>query len=91
MNFKIESNEIYLLNDEGIKLAFVKFPALDEKNVIVTTTYVSDVLRGQGIAGKLMQCLYEELKRTNRLAIMKCSYAVSWFEKNIDKQDILSK
>ena len=89
MNFTIESNEIYLLNDENIKLAYVKFPSVDETTVIVTTTYVSEVLRGMGIAAKLMDTLYSELKRTNRKAIMKCSYAESYFKKNTLKQDIL--
>ena len=91
MEFIIDENEIYFSNDEGVKLAYLKFPSIDENTVMVTTTYVSDVLRGQGIAGKLMQTLYDELKRTNRKAILKCSYAVSWFEKNQDKQDIFSK
>ena len=91
MEFKVEVNEIYLQNEEGVKLAYVKFPNIDDNTVMVTTTYVSDILRGQGIAGKLMVALYDELKRTNRKAIMKCSYAVSWFEKNQEKQDILSK
>ena len=91
MDFTIEKNEIYFLNDEGIKLAFVKFPSVDENTVMVTTTYVSDVLRGQGIAGKLMNALYEELIRTNRKAIMKCSYAVSWFQKNTDKQEVVAE
>lgn len=91
MNFTIESNEIYFLNEENIKLAYVKFPSIDDNVVMVTTTFVSDVLRGQGIAGKLMLALYDELKKTNRKAVMKCSYAVGWFEKNIDKQDILIK
>ena len=63
MNFTVESNEIYYVNEENIKLAYVKFPSIDENTVMVTTTYVSDVLRGQGIAGRLMNALYEELKR----------------------------
>lgn len=89
MNFTIETNEIYLLNNEGIKLAYVKFPSSDDNTVMVTSTYVSDVLRGQGIAGKLMEVLYDELKRTNRKAILVCSYAVKWFDKNTDKQDVI--
>ena len=91
MNFIIEENEIYLLNDNNEKIAFVKFPSESDTVVKVTSTYVSDVLRGQGVASKLMHLLYEELKRTNRKAIMICGYAVNWFDKNIDKQDILSK
>lgn len=90
MNFVIETNEIYLLNDNNEKIAFVKFPSENDTVVKITSTYVSDSLRGQGVASKLMNLLYDELKRTNRKAIMICSYAVKWFEKNVDKQDILN-
>ena len=89
MDFIIESNEIYLLDELNEKIAFIKFPTVKDGVVNITSTYVSDVLRGQGIAGKLIVLLYEELKRTNRKAIPTCSYAVNWFNKNIDKQDIL--
>ena len=89
MKFVIEDNEIYLIGSESEKVAFVKFPNVECGIVEVTTTYVSDVLRGQGVASKLMIELYEVLKRTNRKAILKCSYAIKWFEKNIDKQDVI--
>ncbi len=89
MDFIIESNEIYLLNELKEKIAFIKFPKVKDSVVNITSTYVSDVLRGQGIAGKLIALLYAELKRTNRYAIPTCSYAVNWFNKNLDKQDVL--
>ena len=91
MEFIISENEIYLVDEEGNKLAYVKFPSVDENTVMVTTTYVSDVLRGQGVAGKLMNALYDELNKTNKKVILKCSYAVSWFEKNTDKQNVIAK
>lgn len=87
--FIIKENEIYLLNENNEKIAYVRFPKTSEKVVKVTSTYVSDTLRGQEIAGKLMDALYKELKISNRKAILICSYAVKWFEKNIDKQDVL--
>ena len=89
MDFIIESNEIYLLNDEKQKIAYVKFPQIDENTVEVISTFVSDTLRGQGIAGKLMTLMYEELKKTDRKAKLVCEYAVKWFYKNVDKQDVL--
>lgn len=89
MNFIVEENEIYLLDENNNKIAFIKFPKVKDSIVNITSTYVSDVLRGQGIAGKLIALLYDELKRTNRKAIPTCSYAVNWFNKNVDKQDIL--
>ena len=89
MNFIVEENEIYLLDENKNKIAFVKFVCKNDNLVLVTSTYVSDTLRGQGVAGKLMNELYKLLKRTNKKAELLCSYAISWFEKNDDKQDIL--
>ena len=89
MNFIVESNEIYLFNEANEKIAFIKFPNINDNVVNITSTYVSDTLRGQGIAGKLIALLYAELKRTNRYVIPTCSYAVNWFNKNLDKQDVL--
>ena len=89
MNYIIETNEIYLLDESGNKIAFVMFPSINDNLVEVTKTYVSDFLRGQGVAGKLMNILYDDLRRTDRKAKLVCSYAVSWFNKNIDKQDVL--
>lgn len=89
MNFKIEENEIYLLDLNNEKIAFIKFPKIEGNLVDITTTYVSNELRGQGVAGRLLNLLYDELKRTNRKAKATCSYAINWFEKNIEKQDVL--
>ena len=89
MNFIIENNEIYLLNESDEKIAYVKFPDVKDGVVNITTTYVSDVLRGQGVAGKLLEFLYNEVKEKKLKVIATCSYAIKWFEKNIDKQDVL--
>ena len=89
MFYVFEENEIYLLSDDNEKVAFIKFPKVNNNVVEITSTYVSDTLRGKGIAGKLINSLYDELKRTGRKAILKCSYAIKWFEDNLDKQDVL--
>lgn len=88
-DFMIEENAIYLLNENNEEIAYVRFPKINDEVVKVTSTYVSDTLRGLGIASKLMEALYLELKNSNRKAILICSYAIKWFEKNVDKQDVL--
>ena len=89
MHYEIQTNEIFILDENNEKIAFIKFPNVSDNVVNITTTYVSDVLRGQGIAGKLINLVYDEVKRTNRYVIPTCSYAVNWFNKNLDKQDVL--
>lgn len=48
----------------------------------VNHTFVDASLRGQGIAGKLMNELADELDKRGLKAVPTCSYAVGWFEKH---------
>ncbi len=89
MEYKISENEIILANDNNETLAYVTFPYIKPGVVEITHTVVSESLKGQGIAGKLMEMLYNELKDRGLKAKLTCSYAVVWYEKNPSKKDIL--
>lgn len=91
MEFKKESNRIYLENENGEMVAEITFPNISDKVVDINRTFVDDSLRGQGIAGKLMEELVEELKNTGKHAVPTCSYAAKWFEKNKEYDYLLSK
>lgn len=89
MDFKQKSNMIYLENEEGDIIAKVTFPDIKPGVVTINHTFVDDSLRGQGIAGKLMEEAYKKIKGDNKKVIPTCSYAVKWFEKNEAYRDIL--
>jgi len=89
MEFKIYDYKIEYVNDTEV-LAYVTFPLESEGVVNITRTVVSDTLRGQGIAGKLMNLAYETISQRGLKAKLTCSYAIGWFEKNQDKRDILA-
>ena len=91
MKYIVEDFRIYLVNDEGNILAFVTFPPVEENVVMLNHTYVDNSLRGQGIASVLLEKAYEKIKQSNFKVIPSCSYAVKWFEKHEDKQDIVRK
>lgn len=55
MEFIYEANRIYINDEEGKMIAEITFPLIGDKLVDLDHTYVSNVLRGQGIAGKLME------------------------------------
>ena len=79
MAFEVQENRIvYWQNDEI--LAEITFPAWKENIVNIDHTFVDETLRGQGVAGQLMQRTAEELRRTGRKAVATCSYAKKWFE-----------
>jgi len=79
MDFIVEKNRIYKLDENGKLLAEVLFPESEDGTVTITRTFVDDSLRGQGVAGKLILALTEELKSQGKPAEPACSYAVKWF------------
>lgn len=90
MDFIHDKNRIALYDPMQKLLAEVTFPDADEKTVNINHTFVDTSLRGQGVAGKLMKELAEELRSQQKKAVLTCSYAVQWFEERQDEyRDIL--
>ncbi len=90
MDFKYEKNRIFLEDESGECIAEVTFPDVSNNRVNVNHTYVNRCLRGQGIADKLMTALAADLRKNNKKATATCSYAVDWFEKHPDYEDVYS-
>lgn len=91
MNFAHNENQISLYSETNELLAEVTFPYTDSrKNTVnIDHTFVDASLRGQGIAGKLMSELTEDLEKRDLKAVPTCSYAVSWFEKHPEHAHLL--
>lgn len=80
MNFIRHSNQIALYDDNQQLLADVTFPDIDSDTINLNHTYVADTLRGQGVAGKLMEEVVQVMTEQNKKAVLTCSYAVKWFK-----------
>lgn len=91
MEWKIEKNHISLLNEKQQIMAYVTFPEVGANTVDIAHTVVSPALRGQGIAGKLMEKLTEVLRADGRKAVLSCAYAVRWFNEHPENADVLAK
>ena len=91
MNFIHEQNKIYLNDDNNHMIAVVTFPKEKENVVNIDHTYVDNSLRGQGIAGKLMEETVAQLRENNLKARASCSYASKWFEEHPECADVLDK
>ncbi|MGD9761410.1 MAG: GNAT family N-acetyltransferase [Candidatus Izemoplasmatales bacterium] len=89
MNLIYENNRIYSEREDGLLLAEVTFPARDEKRVDVNHVYVDESLRGQGLASNLMLEAYNFIKAKNLKIVAKCPYAIDWFKKHENYQDIV--
>ena len=88
MNFQYDVDRIFAM-ENGKLLAEINFPHRDEKRVNITHVFVDESLRGKGVASHLMELAYSYLKGRGLLIIAKCPYAIEWFKKHIEYQDIV--
>jgi len=89
MEFIYENNRIYAEGENHLLLAEVTFPARDETRVNIDHVYVDPSLRGGGVAQDLMLKAYDYIKSKNLKIIAKCPYAISWFKRFEQYQDIV--
>ncbi|MBP5437917.1 MAG: N-acetyltransferase [Treponema sp.] len=87
MDFIKEDNRIYATGEDGNVVAEVTFPVKDGIATI-DHTFVADSLRGQGIAGKLMEEAVAKIQADGNKIAATCSYAVSWLKKHPEVQHI---
>ena len=80
--FVTEENRICMRADAGRIIAEVTFPETSENVYTIDHTFVDSSLRGQGIAGKLVQAAVDEIEKKGGKVTATCSYAVSWLEKH---------
>lgn len=91
MEFIYESNRVYVVNEEKKLIVNATFPFIKEGVVVVDHTFVDPSLRGQGIASILMMHVYEHIKKLNLKAVATCPYAVVWFKKHPECNDIIDQ
>lgn len=89
MEYIYQEDRIFSIDEDGQLLAEVTFPARDISRVNIDHVYVDESLRGQGIASKIMLEAYKYLKEKNLKIVAKCPYAINWFKKHEEYQDIV--
>lgn len=85
MEFLVEEGRIFHQDEQQNVLAEVTYSPVRAGVVDIYHTYVAPSLRGQGIAGQLMEALSEELRTRGLKAVASCSYADVWLERNRGK------
>ena len=91
MEFLHEANRIYMTDNGGKTIAEVLFPAENGDTVNITHTVVDVSLRGQGVAGKLLEAVVEQLILDHKKARLTCSYAIKWFGEHPEHADLVIK
>ena len=89
MEFRHEPGRIWMESAKGELLAEVLFPVVESGIVEITHTFVDDSLRGQGVAGKLMAAVAEELRSEHKKAKPTCTYAAAWFRRYSEYADLV--
>ena len=82
MEFIKENSRIYSLDDNGKVVAEITFYESENGIFIIEHTFVDESLRGQGIAGKLVEMAVEEIEKRGGKVEATCSYAKKWLENN---------
>jgi len=92
MEWKYEDGRIYSEDEKGELMAETTFVHKDNGEIDIDHTYVNPILRGQGVAGKMMLVVADYLKKEGIKATATCSYANTWLKKNEKLyMDIISK
>jgi predicted GNAT family acetyltransferase len=91
MEYIYEAHRIYVLNEEQKVIVNATFPFIKPGVVNVDHTYVDPSLRGQGIASTLMSNVVEFARQKGYKVVATCPYAVVWFKRHKDHNDIIDQ
>ncbi|KON97560.1 hypothetical protein AF333_20945 [Aneurinibacillus migulanus] len=88
--YLIESGERrFFIEQDGQKFAEITYTPVGDDTIIIDHTFVSDALRGQRIAEKLVYKVVEKARMENKKIIPLCPFAKSQFMRHEEYQDVL--
>jgi len=82
-------NQFYIGENIENLLAEITFIPTGESKIIIDHTYVSDLLRGQGVALQLVKKVVEYARQENKKIIPVCPYAKKIMMESDEYKDIL--
>lgn len=82
MEIIVETNRIYAQGNGGKIIAEIDFPEVSPGVFEITHTFVDGSLRGQGVAGKLVEAAVNNIKSRHGKVTASCSYAQKWLERH---------
>lgn len=84
------NNKFYVGEDEQNPLGEITFEPSGDNVLVVDHTYVSDELRGQGVAGNLVDKVVTYAREEGKKINPTCSYAKDKMEKTPEYHDVLA-
>ncbi|MFD1040009.1 GNAT family N-acetyltransferase [Virgibacillus byunsanensis] len=84
-------NKFFVGNDETNPTAEITFIPVGEAQIDIDHTYVSEELRGEGMAGKLVDQVVTYAREESKKITATCPYAKGKLEKTPEYQDVLAE
>jgi predicted GNAT family acetyltransferase len=92
MDWKYEKERIYSVDEKGELMAETTYVLKENGEVNIDHTYVNPVLRGQGVAGRMMELVAQYFREKGLKVTATCSYANMWLKRHRESySDIISK
>ncbi|MGB4407837.1 MAG: GNAT family N-acetyltransferase [Sphaerochaeta sp.] len=91
LSCKKKENGFYVGDDPHNPLAEITYHLRDQRTILIDHTYVSDILRGQGVGGSLVRKVAELARMENKKIIPLCPYAKRVMIQNPDYLDVLAE
>lgn len=82
MDWKYEDGRIYSTDEKGELMGETTFIRKENGEMDIDHTYVNPVLRGQGVAAKMMVVVAEYFRKEGFRTTATCSYANIWLKRN---------
>lgn len=91
MDIKEGDNRFYIGENEKDPLAEIVFPYKEKGVIVIERTFVSEELRGQSIAAKLLEKVVSKARAEGSKIIPECSYANKVMNRGEQYKDVLYK
>lgn len=91
MEWQYQEGLIYSLDQNQEKAAEATYFFNKQKEMVIKKVFVAEKLRGQGIAGQVMEEVAKYARENGLKVRAACSYAKNWLEKNASaNEDIIA-
>ena len=85
MEFQTNDEHVYLKDEQGETIANADFRETTHGVFDIYHTEVSEKLRGQGVASKLVARTVEEIHNRSGKVTATCTYAKAWLDRHPEK------
>jgi predicted GNAT family acetyltransferase len=91
MDFKQGNHSFYLGESDNAPLAIITYHSYDTSTIVIDHTYVSEAMRGQGIALELVKEVAKYARKEHLKIIPACSYADKVMNRTAEFHDVLKR